>query len=427
MKAEILTIGNEILIGDIVNTNASWLGDQLTQLGFTVKKMVTVGDSLPEMLLALEASKQNDLVIITGGLGPTHDDITKKALQEFFKVGLKRDEQVLRFVKSFFESRGIPFSESNVLQADVLENAQVLFNNWGTAPGMLVDEFGTLWAIFPGVPKEMKHLFSERLRPVLQAKFSVPKVIKSSYLSVAGIGESTLSDGYLKSVEALLSDNVTLAYLPHYDGITLRITASGDNEKEVLAQVELVRNRIKELAGEFIFSEEKATLGEVVGQLLKQNQWNIGLAESCTGGGVAFELTHTPGSSAYVKGAIVAYANEIKEHVLGVKKETLDQFGAVSSETALEMAIGAKNVLNTEVGISITGIAGPGGGTEEKPVGLIWFGISTPNESFTFKVMLTKDREANRKRSIMIVLDALRRSLSGLQGLPYGAQRIVYS
>ncbi len=425
MKTQIITIGNEILIGDIINTNASWLGEQLTLLGFTVTKMITVGDSLSEILDVLSGAQCADFVVVTGGLGPTHDDVTKKAFQEFFKVGLTRNQEVFDFVQSFFLKRGIPFSPSNAMQADVLENAEVLFNLWGTAPGMWIDQKNTCWAILPGVPKEMKHLFTERVRERLQQKFPIPNVIKSAYLSVAGIGESTLADTRLKPIESLLSESTTLAYLPHHDGITLRITSTGTHENRVLEEIETIKNHIIELASDVIYSDSKQTLGEVVGQLLMNKGWSIGLAESCTGGGVGFELTHTPGCSAYVKGGVIAYANEVKINQLGVQKATLDTYGAVSQETALEMALGIRNVLKTEVGISITGIAGPSGGSEEKPVGLIWFGISTPNETFAFKVVLTKDRELNRKRAVMIVLDALRRSLSGIQSLPYDAHKIL--
>lgn len=426
MIAHIITIGNEILIGDIVNTNASWLGQHLTEAGFDVNKVISVGDKAQDILDALkDAQKNAEFVIVTGGLGPTHDDITKKILQTFFDVGLRQDSDVLKFIRSFFEKRGIPFSESNVMQADVLENCEVLFNYWGTAPGMWVSEKNCSWAILPGVPSEMKNLFSNSVLPKINQYFPEYRYfIKSTYLSVAGIGESTLSDTKLKPIESLLSDTLTLAYLPHHDGITLRITASGSTEQDVIAQINQLKKEIYNLANEYIFSDNQTSLAEVVGTLLKEKNLSVGLAESCTGGGVSYEFTKTPGCSSYFVGGIVAYSNQIKENILGVKKETLDQFGAVSAQTALEMAIKVKQVLGTKVGLSITGIAGPGGGTEEKPVGLIWFGVSTPEQSFAFKVMLMKDRDLNRSRSIMICLDALRRTLIGLNELPYAAEKV---
>lgn len=428
MKAHIITIGNEILIGDIVNTNASWLGQHLTEAGFDVQKVISVGDKAEDILDAFKDSEQNaDLVIVTGGLGPTHDDITKKTFQTYFNVDVRRDDEVLLFVRSFFEKRGIPFSESNVMQADVLENCEVLFNHWGTAPGMWISGKTCSWAILPGVPSEMKNLFSKAVLPKINQYFPEYRYfIKSTYLSVAGIGESTLADTKLKPIQALLSDSLTLAYLPHHDGITLRITASGSTEQEVLSQINLLKTAIYAHASEYIFSDDQTILAEVVGNLLKEKNLSVGLAESCTGGGVSYEFTKTPGCSDYFLGGIVAYSNHIKEQILGVKSETLKQFGAVSAQTALEMAINVKKVLGSKIGLSITGIAGPGGGTAEKPVGLIWFGVSTPEQSFAFKVMLMKDRDLNRSRSVMICLDALRRTLIGLNELPYAAEK-VYS
>ncbi|NCP83844.1 MAG: competence/damage-inducible protein A [Bacteroidetes bacterium] len=425
MKAAILTIGNELLNGDIANTNASWLGQQFTSLGVTVTSMITIGDSLSDIKKTFASiSEEVDCVVVTGGLGPTHDDITKKAFQEYFKCGLRRDNEVLDFVKSFFDKRGIPFSKSNYMQADVLDSCEILFNSWGTAPGMWVEKDKTCWIILPGVPNEMKQIFITRAIPKLQSLFIKPILIKNIYLSLAGIGESTLADAKLGDLERLLSDSVSVAYLPHHDGITLRITATGTDELTVQKDSVRIQEFIKQQAGEYIYSESGLSMSETVGKLLKQKKWTISLAESCTGGGISRALTQIPGSSEYVIGGIVAYDNSIKTKVLGVNEQTLQNFGAVSSETAIEMAKGIRKLMGTNVGLSVTGIAGPEGGTEQKPVGTIWFGVSTPDESFTFLVRLTKDRKLNQERAVMISLDALRRQLLGILSLPYNAKKI---
>jgi len=428
MKAAILTIGNELLNGDIVNTNASWLGQQFTSLGFTVKSMVTIGDSLEGIKKTFSTiSNEVDCIVVTGGLGPTHDDITKKAFQDFFECELRRDSEVLDFVKGFFNKRGIPFSNSNYMQADVLEICEILFNSWGTAPGMWVEKNQKIWVILPGVPHEMKQIFTNHAIPKLQSLFPKPILIKNKYLSLSGIGESTLADTKLGELESLLNDSVSVAYLPHHDGITLRITATGTDENEVCKDSKRIQEFIVQHAGEFIYSDTGLSMAEIVGNLLKQKKWSISLAESCTGGGISRELTQIPGSSEYLIGGIVAYDNAIKTQVLNVNEQTLKNFGAVSSETAFEMAKGVRKLMRTDVGLSVTGIAGPGGGTEEKPVGTIWFGISTPEETFTFLVILTKDRKLNQERAVMISLDALRRQLVGILSLPYNATKISYS
>ena len=388
MKAHIITIGNEILNGDIINTNSTWLGEKLTLAGFSVHGISSVGDVLSDILdLFSRIEPICDLIIVTGGLGPTHDDITKKVLQSYFNVGLRRDSDVLNFIQAYFNKRGIPFSESNYQQADVLENCEVLFNYWGSAPGMLISKSNTQWIILPGVPTEMKNLFSSWLKEKRDKAFPVKNHIKSTYLSVAGIGESTLSDTKLMSIQELLDDSTTLAYLPHHDGITLRLTSSGENEQLVSDKLSQIKSNIISLAGDYIYSETQESLAASVGKLLNQRGYSIATAESCTGGGIAHELTHTAGCSSYMMGGIIAYSNDVKTQHLKVPEKTIEQYGAVSAQTAIEMAKGVRSLFHVDCGISVTGIAGPGGGTDEKPVGLIWFGISTPNTTFAFKAM----------------------------------------
>lgn len=419
-QVSILTIGNEILNGDITNTNSSWLSERLTQLGFSICFHCSVGDDSLQMLKTFNwVQLESDVVIVTGGLGPTHDDITKKVFQQFFNVALRHDEAVFEHVKGFFNKRGLPFSSSNHMQADVLANCDVLFNHWGTAPGMWVNHLDTIWVILPGVPKEMKQLFDHQVLPKLLNQFTQLSVIENSYLSVAGIGESTLADTKLAHIPDLLNDSVSLAYLPHYDGITLRITAQAKTKEDATIQINHIKSAIIEAAVEFIFSDSNKPMSQVVGELANQKNWTIAVAESCTGGGLGSAFTDISGSSTYFYGGVIAYDNSVKQNLLNVSEATLSKFGAVSSQTALEMANGVRKLINTDIGISITGIAGPEGGTVDKPVGTIWFGIATPKKTITFCVKLTKDREMNRKRSVMIAMDALRRILLGIENLPY--------
>lgn len=426
MKAEIISIGNELLIGDTVNTNASWLGHFLTALGFEVTRIHTISDREELIKETVQLSMLNaDLVISTGGLGPTHDDITKKAVAELFGADFRLDPHTLDYIKMMFRKRNIPFSESNKAQAEVPENAEVLFNKAGTAPGMWFSEGGRILVVLPGVPYEMKYIMNEHVAAKLRDTYGDIGYLHSRYIKTAGIGESTLSDKVIGDTAGHLQNGIELAYLPAPGGVTLRLNARGQSKEEAEDKLRALADFIYEKAGPYIYGEGKETdMSESVGQLLKEKGLSIATAESCTGGGVAHSITNIPGSSAYMKGGIVAYANDIKQNLLNVNKEDLDREGAVSKTVALQMAEGAAAALNADIGISTTGVAGPGGGSEEKPVGTVWLGFFMKNgPHFAVKAMFTKDRLLNKERSRMVILEVCRRVLQDIDEMPYDLKK----
>lgn len=425
MKAQIISIGNELLIGDTVNTNASWLGEFLTGLGFEVTQVLTISDDLDLIKKSIKMSMQEaEVVICTGGLGPTHDDMTKKAVAELFEVGYKLDQKTLDYIKSIFKKRNIPFSKSNYSQAEVPENAEVLFNRAGTAPGMWF-EAGSYLAVLPGVPYEMKHLMKKFVAPKLREVFGNIGYLYSHYIKTAGVGESTLSDQILGDLSGYFENGISLAFLPSPGGVTLRLNGKGATKEEAKANLKKLTDVIYEKAGKFIYGEGKDfSISEAVGKLLKEKGLKIAAAESCTGGLIANTFTDVAGSSDYFDGGIVSYANHVKVNQLGVSQQSLDSVGAVSKEVALQMAKGVAEKLNTEIGISTTGIAGPGGGTKEKPVGTVWMGFyQREGEHFAIKAMFTKDRLINKERTKMVLLEITRRVLKGIETMPYDLKK----
>lgn len=425
MKVQIISIGNELLIGDTVNTNASWLGEFLTGLGFTVTQVHTISDELDLIKKTIKtAMQESEVVICTGGLGPTHDDMTKKAVAELFDVGYKLHQDSLDYIKSLFEKRNIPFSESNYSQAEVPENAEVLFNKAGTAPGMWF-EAGSYLAVLPGVPYEMKYLMRKRVAPKLREAFGDIGYLYSHYIKTAGIGESTLSDQVLGDLSDYFENGVSLAFLPSPGGVTLRLNGKGRTKEEAKENLQKLTDVIYQKAGKYIYGEGKDfSISEAVGELLKEKGLKIAVAESCTGGLIANTFTDVAGSSDYFDGGIVSYANHVKVKQLGVFQDDLDSVGAVSKEVALQMAKGVAEKLDTEIGISTTGIAGPGGGTEEKPVGTVWMGYYQKDGAhFAIKAMFTKDRLMNKERTKMVLLEITRRILKGIDTMPYDLKK----
>lgn len=422
MIAHVITIGTELLIGDTVNTNATWIGLLLTERGLKCEKVITIGDEPDQIIDALDQSlKQANLTIMTGGLGPTHDDITKKCLASYFGVKMKRHEPTLQYIQDSFKKRNITFSRSNYGQADILENCDVMPNKAGTAPGMWFP--GHNLAVLPGVPSEMKYLMKHEVAPRIKSTF--PKLAGSytRYFQLTGIGESTLSDLNLKEVSDYLNDQVDLAFLPHTSGITLRITSRARNRDEAKKRVRPFEDHIRRKAGEFIYSEEKdEELNLVVGRLLTENNRTLVTAESCTGGFVANYITNVDGSSSYFSGGILAYSNAMKIKLLGVSENILKKYGAVSKPVALQMAKAAAKNHDSDISISTTGIAGPGGGTASKPVGTVWVGYWSKGDHFAVKLDLNKGRMLNKERTAIIALDIIRRKLNGIENLPYGLQ-----
>jgi len=418
MKAIIISIGDEVLIGQVVNTNAAWLGKQLVSLGIPAARIITVPDDEREILAEFKTAFRNyDVIVVTGGLGPTHDDITVKTVAKFFKSKYVLNQKVLKHVKSVFARRNIPMPAVNVGQALVPEIATVLENKTGTAPGLLIDKAGKVFCVMPGVPYEMKYISKTGLFPYLEKKYrkKITRVIQQKTLHTIGIGESLLAErlGDINKIVRKGKDfEVKLAFLPSNYEVRLRITAiakSTARAKLLLLQAEKL---ITKKAGSYIYSTEEGSIESTVGKILKRKKLTISCAESCTGGLLASKLTDIPGSSAYVMDAIVSYSDEAKHRLLGVKKETIKKFGAVSEQTAIEMAKGIRKRSGTDIGISTTGIAGPTGARKDKPVGLVWIGYCDKKTTFAKKFIFTKDRLRNKDIMSKMALEMVRRQLT---------------
>ncbi len=420
IRAEVITIGDEILFGQITDTNTAWLGTELTNIGVRVVRKTSVGDQADAILQSLhEAHERADIIIITGGLGPTKDDITKKTLCTYFGVGIVRNETALALVTGFFEKRGRAMTDLNRAQADLPANAVYMQNDWGTAPGMWfeyakADEPARVYVSLPGVPFEMKQLMTNRILPRLTQHFTTP-IIKHRMIRTVGIGESFLAER-IEAWEDGLPAHIKLAYLPSFGGVKLRLTATG--EDNALLDYELTEqvDKVMPLIEKSVYGYDSDELETVVGKLLTERGGHgkpltLGVAESCTGGYVSAQITKIPGASAYFWGSVVSYSNSVKETVLEVKPETLQQFGAVSEETIREMAEGVRRALGTDVGIATSGIAGPDGGTPDKPVGTIWIACATQQRTVTRLLKLGQYRDQNIQLTTNYLLNMLREEL----------------
>ncbi|MEC7753166.1 MAG: competence/damage-inducible protein A [Bacteroidota bacterium] len=409
--AEILTIGDEILYGQITDTNAQWISAELDQLGVRVVRKTTVGDQREAILTAFaEAEKRADMVIITGGLGPTNDDLTMPMLAEYFNSEIVLNESVLNHVKNFFERRGRQFTELNKRQALVPKVAQVLHNELGTAPGTWYERNGKVFVSLPGVPHEMKNLMKQLVLPKLSRHFQTP-VIYHKLIKTVGIGESFLAD-IIKDWEANLPEHISLAYLPSVGQVKLRLTAVGENKQQLVEEVGQQVERLLPLAGEFIYGYDETSLEEAVGQLLKTKNKTIALAESCSGGYAQHKLTTVAGSSNYFQGGVVPYHNQFKMQILGVRQETLEAYGAVSEACVKEMAEGVRKLFNADIGAASSGIAGPGGGTDEKPIGTVWIAFADGEKTITKKLQLTQNRLLNIELTEIAILNLVRKILN---------------
>ncbi len=407
MTAEILSIGDELLIGQVVNSNATWLGEKLTDSGVDVQRVVTLSDSRLDIQEAvLAAATRADLVIVTGGLGPTHDDITKAAIAELYGVELVFHQEILDELRARYDRAGLAMSPSNRSQAEVPRGFEVLANRHGSAPGLLREAEGSTLVILPGVPREMKDLMEEHILPRIRARADRRVVVRRSLLTT-GIAESRLHDS-LGELDAWLARGCLLAYLPSIHGVRMRITASGPDEAAARELAHDFETYIRGHAGRYIYGVDDQTLEGAVGRLLADIGWSVGTAESCTGGLVASRLTDVAGSSAYVLGSVVAYDDKIKQSVLGVDEGDLESFGAVSKEVVAAMAEGIRSVMGADVGLAVSGIMGPGGGTEEKPVGTVWMAVVTPESRRVIRVGLRHDRLENKARSATAALNLLR-------------------
>ena len=418
MEAEIITVGDELLIGQVVNTNAAWMGEQLSLAGVDVARVLTLGDDVEAIRAALaDAYRTSELVVVTGGLGPTHDDVTREAVAGFFGKPLRLDADVLAHIQARFARRGRGMPGSNRSQAMVPEGFEVLPNPVGTAPGLWYadeDEEGRrprLLAVLPGVPHEMRALMGGEVLPRLQRRKGL-RVIRHRTLLTSGIGESSLQER-IGDLAGWLGDRVRLAYLPGGGSVRLRLTAFGEDGGDVDGALEAFEVHLRARIGPYLFGTGTATLEAAVGELLKAQGLTLAVAESCTGGFVLNRLTDVPGSSAYVVGGVVAYGNAVKREALGVSEEALESEGAVSEAVARQMARGIRRRLGADVGLSTTGVAGPSGGTAEKPVGTVWIGYADASGDEARLLRLTEDRLLNKELTSTAVLDALRRRLNG--------------
>ncbi len=415
-EVEIITIGDEILIGQIVDTNSAFIATLLNLNGIHVKQISSVSDDKEHIVKALnEAKERADIIIMTGGLGPTKDDITKKTLCDYFQTGLRFDEQAYEDVVNIFAAYGKEVTPLNKKQAEVPEICEVVRNFNGTAPGMWFDVNGKVFVSMPGVPYEMKVLMKEQIIPKLKARFDFPHIFHKTVLT-QGIGESSLSEMISDWEDNLASKNIKLAYLPSPGMVRLRLSTSGRDASELRSAVEKKIEELKPLISEYIygfetFGEEKESLGQMVGKILLEKKLTISTAESCTGGYIAHLLTMVPGSSSYYIGSVISYAYEIKETELAVSKDVLEKYGAVSKEVVEQMAKAIRIRYNTNYSISASGIAGPGGGTAEKPVGTVWIAIATPTKVISEKFLFGTDRERNIHKTANAALNMLKKEL----------------
>ena len=406
MNVGLITIGNELLSGFTVNTNASWLGQKLLQKGISVTWHVTIGDQKDTIIKALDGVPDNvSVVIITGGLGPTHDDVTFKTLLEYFHTEPVFDESYWQELKQRMAQRGLRLPEINRNQALRPKKGAVLPNDVGSARGLhLRNERLEVFAL-PGVPREMKSMFQQAVLPKLEQKVSTGIYIKT--IRTTGIMESALAEK-LKGVLAPDSPPVQMAYLPEFIGVNIRLV--GPDE----AEIEQLSRKIEDRAAKYIYGYGDITLEAVVGQLLTEQKRTVATAESCTGGLLSHRLTNVSGSSVYMMGGVIAYSNTVKMSLLKVQESTLTQYGAVSEETATEMAKGVRTRFKTDFGVSITGIAGPTGGTESKPVGLVYIGLADKEKTWVRKFHFVKDRALNKQLSSQAALNMLRLRLMNL-------------
>lgn len=408
--AEVITIGDEILYGQITDTNTQWISAQLDQIGIKTRRKTSIGDREGEIINALiEAKDRADVILMTGGLGPTKDDITKITLARFFNTGLALDEEALEEVRIYFEKRGHQLTELNWGQANLPRNCKRITNEHGSAPGMWFEEDDKIFISMPGVPHEMKNMMTSTILSKLQDQFDLP-FIRHRVLRTIGIGESWLAER-IEQWEDALPEHIGLAYLPGLGQVRLRLTGVGTNleqlEKELEAQIQLVMPMI----GSYFYGEDDENIESSIGNLLREKELTLACAESCTGGYLAHLITSVPGCSDYFLGSITAYDNTVKHKSLGVSESTLQAHGAVSEATAKEMAEGIREKLGASIGLSTTGVAGPGGGTSEKPVGTVWIAYADKNQTVTRMLQLGDSREVNVKRSAIQALNLIRQSL----------------
>lgn len=412
MKASIITIGDEILIGQIVDTNSSFIAKRLSSIGFVVEQKISIGDSAEQITATLtSAADTTDLVVVTGGLGPTKDDITKITLAKMFECEMRNDEAVARHVEALLAARGVAYNELNQSQSMVPECCEVLFNAHGTAPGMWFNcANGAVIISLPGVPFEMKALIDEVIIERLKSRFSLKQSIHRTLIT-SGLAESILSER-IESWESALPPHLKLAYLPGPGRVRLRLSAyEVDNVEQTRREIDHTFNQLERIIPDYILGYESASVEQIIHNLLIDKGLTLSTAESCTGGAIASKFTAMAGASSYFLGGVVSYSNESKVGILGVSQQSLELYGAVSERVAIEMAEGVRRVTGSDYAISTTGIAGPTGGSEEKPIGTVWFGVATPKGSFAIRKSCGTERSQVIFRAVAEALSMVRREL----------------
>jgi nicotinamide-nucleotide amidase len=415
-EVEIITIGDEILIGQIVDTNSAFIGQQLNLNGLSVKQISSVSDNREHILAALDQAKERaGVILITGGLGPTKDDITKKTLCDYFKTTMRFDEGAYEDVVNIFAQYGKEVTPINKLQAEVPANCEVIRNKNGTAPGMWFNVDGKIFVSMPGVPYEMKAMLTDSVIPKLTSLFKLPSIVHKTVLT-QGIGESTLSEMISDWEDSLAAVNVKLAYLPSPGMVRLRLSTKGEDLDKLNLTVDKKIEELKVLIDQYIYGyevygEERETLEMMVGKILKEKNKTLSTAESCTGGYISHLITKIPGSSKYYVGSVISYAYEIKENELHVPHEVILKHGAVSQPVVEQMAKAIREKYKTDYSISASGIAGPDGGTPEKPVGTVWIAIATPDTIISKKFLFGNNRERNIQKTADAALKMLKEEL----------------
>lgn len=409
VNASIITIGDELLIGQVIDSNSAWMAQELNGIGIWVRHRVAVGDNREEIWKALDQeSEGSEVILITGGLGPTADDITKPLLCDYFGSQLIVDQQALANVKNIFEKiLKRPLSESNLKQAEVPDRCTVIQNKRGTAPGMWFEKEGKIFVSMPGVPNEMQGMMTSGVLSNLQKKFTLPFILHKTLLT-AGIGESSLAE-YIQDFESALPAPFSLAYLPNYGMVRLRLTGRADEKIKLTNEMQSQFERLKQIVAEWLVIDEDLSLQDAIGRLLKERKQTLSTAESCTGGYIAHLITTIPGSSQYFLGSIVSYSNGIKESLLQVDALTLKHEGAVSRETVRQMAQGALSALGTDYTIAVSGIMGPEGGTAEKPVGTVWVAVANHQQILDQQFYFRFDRLRNIELTANTALNLLRK------------------
>jgi len=415
MLAEIITIGDEILIGQIVDTNSAWMAKELNAIGIKVKQITSVSDDADHIIEALgRAEKRARVILITGGLGPTKDDITKFTLAKYFNMGMRRDAGVLENVEAIFKRSNRPMIESNIRQADVPDGCTVIQNKNGTAPCMWFEHNENIIVSMPGVPFEMMYLMGEEILPRLTKSFELPFIYHKTILT-ANLGESFLAQE-IADIEDSLPPSIKLAYLPKLGQVRLRLSTSGPDEQQLKDEVEIYARQIITKLKPYIVAEDDIALEEAILNTMKKKGLTLSTAESCTGGYISHLITKHPGCSAVFAGGAVTYSYELKESVLGVKAETLNTYGAVSEQTVKEMAEGAIKHFNTDYSVAVSGIAGPDGGTEDKPVGTVWIAVANRNKVaarvFSFGNKRLQNIERSASSALSMILNLLKEDLN---------------